>query len=192
MMRLWVKAQKHPIWAEVIAGLILAAILAVVAWTSGLKWLRLRLVGETAVTPVHVPAILLVAITILASFTLVGWGRWLRPRAQPEPSPADYTCDTFFGLVWRWRWCGREIDELTAYCPTCDRILQVGQRHAYGEIKAVQYRCGPCGASKGQQFAGDINVVQNMVITEIELKSRTGEWLPIVEAQQGQSLKRAG
>jgi hypothetical protein len=150
-------------WWPTIIGSVTAACHVLVQQTSVPNWL----LG------------LLVVIAVV--FTLRAVGAVIRRR----PNWRSYTEDTFFGLVWRWRYSivigeGIPVD-LTSFCPYCD--FQVHHEPASGHraVEGIAYHCDGCGRALGT-VNESVFSLHNKVERLIQQKLRNGAWTTSVSS----------
>ena len=98
-------------------------------------------------------------------------------RAKPEH--AEYTEDTFFGFVWRWRWVGSEIDGLWCFCVACDRA---GSHSIDRYEQTTTLFCQHC--QRPAVRLGMLDQTLREVRREIDVKVRNGRWREVVESQK--------
>jgi hypothetical protein len=107
-------------------------------------------VYDVLVQRTSVPNWLLGLLMVMALFFTAMVVGAVLPR---RPRWRSYTEDTFFGLVWRWRYSivvgeGLPVD-LTAFCPRCD--FEVRHEPASGDraVEGIAYRCDGCSLPLG-------------------------------------------
>jgi hypothetical protein len=138
------------VWSKVIAGVILATGSAVAAYSVG-WWPSIAAITSkiislvVASTPVR--NWLLAPICLLALFGIYLLLAMLYPH-RTGPDWHDYREDTFFDLVWRWRYDRTgSITGLAPFCSRCDTQMLPGP--APGDNRYLPsrtgYRCGHCG-----------------------------------------------
>jgi hypothetical protein len=183
------KFSRHPVWSNVIAGLIVAGILAVAAST--LNWWPTILRAVTAAyyflgarTPVVnwlLGLLILIALMFVGVIVAIAIAPASRP---PTPSVQDYTKDTFENLVWRWRYnVHGGIYDLTSFCPHCD--FQVyPKRSPYLAGSQSVYNCASCGRWLGV-FNEPVDDLHDRVARLIEQKIRNGTWANSGSASPG-------
>lgn len=90
-----------------------------------------------------------------------------------EAEHIAYQQDSFFGLMWRWRWASNgTIDpfSLTPFCPLCDRVIPVSL-DGYGPTR---FNCDVC---RGERVLdGNLPHSLNRVLRKIDLKIHKGTW----------------
>src|SRR5690348_4648959 len=101
------KIREHPLWWGVIGSLIATVIASAFGafftdWKTVWKfaWGIVTTVWGWIVYPVPVPAIILLAICLVAVIPILVVVR--RLRASPAPKWHDYRSDEVFGIVWKW------------------------------------------------------------------------------------------
>jgi predicted RNA-binding Zn-ribbon protein involved in translation (DUF1610 family) len=97
-----------------------------------------------------------------------------------EPKYRLYKQDTFYNLVWKWKWKGSDIIDLWCYCPTCKAMLYVDDENCkatnnLGE-KITFFVCNECGESeKGRIRGGDrryaLQVIKRAIMQKVRQKS---------------------
>ncbi len=116
------KIWADPVWSKVIATAILTVAATVTTYLVG-WWPNIATnaskIGFLAAASTPVPNWLLVPICLLAAFgVFVPLAILYRHIAGPDWH--DYQQDTFFGIVWRWRYARDTIITPVAFCPRCD------------------------------------------------------------------------
>ena len=108
----------------------------------------------------------------------------LSSRASRSNDGRNYRQDTFFGLVWRWKYdpiADGGIDELGTYCPECQfQIYPIETRPDYPCHPSII--CDYCGKESGH-LDGTLVEIENRVKRLIQHKNRTGEWRQAVAQQ---------
>lgn len=93
-----------------------------------------------------------------------------------EPKYRLYKQDTFYNLIWKWKWKGEEIIDLWCYCPTCNSMLYVDDENCkatsnLGE-KITFFVCKDCGESEqGRIRGGDrryaLHVIKRAIMQKV-------------------------
>jgi ribosomal protein S27E len=168
--------EKHPIRNGIIIAVISAAILYGATFISGLArgvaHVALR-VGRFLADTITLPRWLFIIVCI---FALVAVYRLVRPlfgRAPREASVKDYRMDSFFGVIWRWRYGFHgSPEDIWCFCPRCDTQL------VYTEDRfpdRVWFTCEHCG-QRLCESEGSKEYVLSKVFRQIDRKIRNGEW----------------
>jgi hypothetical protein len=169
------KIWKDSVVSNVLGGVITAAILGVATYLAGL-WPTIAAVASKTVSFVvastPIPNWLLVPICLLAAFGTYALLVKLYPH-RTEPDWHDYQKDTFFDIVWHWRYStyDNSIMDLTPFCPCCGtQLLQVHKSsmpyHPYQTI----YHCRRCDVPT--EIGKNVNDVLTDVSLEIDRKRR--------------------
>jgi hypothetical protein len=151
-------------WWPTITGLVTAAFPVLVQRTSIPNWL----LG------------LLVVIAVVFTLRVVV-GAVIRRR----PNWRSYTEDTFFGLVWRWRYSivigeGIPVD-LTSFCPYCDFQVHPEPGSDSRAVEGIAYHCDGCGRALGT-VNESVFSLYNKVERLIQRKLRNGTWTTSVSS----------
>jgi hypothetical protein len=127
---------------------------------------------------VAVPVWLLFLLVLAATPTLLRIGRSFRGEAGPSIN--DYAQDTFFGMVWRWRYHSDGSPIIpTPYCRFDDTAL-VPQFQTIP--MQVVFFCETCRQTFGP-MQGDYQTASGTVMRQIERKIRTGVWRETLKGQ---------
>lgn len=129
-----------------------------------------------------VAAVIIVIIMVLVYFASTESGD------PPEPTQFDYIKDTFFGLLWRWSYSGREIIHLACFCRTCDRQCQLQQVDTWPIVYSVN--CNVHGEQ--HRFTGEPQQLLHDAKIEIQRKLRNGEWKEVVERDRPKAAPNTG
>lgn len=144
-----------PVWSKVIAGSILAAIGVVVTyfldwWSAIGHFLKATIDFFLASSSIPNWILSILILVFLAVVAVVATSIWERFNPKAKAATWDnYTCDTFFGIVWRWRYRYGAIKDLTTYCPTCDYQVFPKDFSSYQSSPRWIFQCESCG----KQFA---------------------------------------
>jgi hypothetical protein len=113
---------------------------------------------EPSFTPDHVPE-------IVASFA---------HASEPEKTFRDYTCDSFFGLMWRWNYDAKgKINRIRPFCPQCDRELSSRNNDMWAN-EDFSLVCSAHGTIRGK--IRSINEFEGDAVHEAELNIRNAQW----------------
>jgi uncharacterized protein YbaR (Trm112 family) len=94
-----------------------------------------------------------------------------------EPKYRLYKQDSFYNLIWKWKWKKDEIVDLWCYCPTCKSMLYVDDENCkttstLGD-KITFFICHECNESeKGRIRGGDRRFALSVIKREILGKVR--------------------
>ncbi|MHC4864205.1 MAG: hypothetical protein ACYTEX_08985, partial [Planctomycetota bacterium] len=155
---------RNGIAVSVAGGLILAAVRSSSfrgILSASFHWLLsvIRLMGSLLVHQIKTPVWILAILATLAIFSVFRIMRALRKR-DSDSSWYTYVQDDLFGVVWRWRYSSRRIDNLWAFCPRCDlELVFHEQRTDYNEPSYLyppeftQFVCENCHI-KSQKLQG--------------------------------------
>jgi hypothetical protein len=126
--------------ATVIGGLIVAGILGV-RWASVLGWADSAWQWVTASTTHPRWLFGVLWLSLLAWVALLVVLAAAARSAATQPAYFAYVQDTFFNVVWRWKWFkdGSGIHEIIPFCPKCD--LQI---IPYTDGYSLYLSCGDC------------------------------------------------
>jgi len=193
----------------VIVGVVVAAILGV--WKSARTWIwsvaKSAFASCLKLTTCSLPAwFLLVAIAscLVFVYPLPTWVRvivvalvsvgtillWRRsrppaPAQPPQPLPPEwinYTQDTFFGVVWRWRYDNESVERVASFCPNDDMQLLSGRSYPGG---ACEIDCDEC--QKSYRFDKDYPTTINVVKAQIDRNIRNGDWKKAAQPSKQQT-----
>jgi hypothetical protein len=100
------------------------------------------------------------------------------------PDWKQYRADTFFDIVWRWDFDGRDgfSYHITPFCPRCDRGLELGKQEdsmRAGYDVPDTLSCRHHGVI--HTFAGPYDRLERIIKDEVLRKLRNGEWKTVVE-----------
>jgi hypothetical protein len=116
---------------------------------------------------------LLVVIAVVFTVRVVGAVVRRRPRWR------SYTEDTFFGLVWRWRYSSAIGDgipvDLTSFCPHCDFQVDHDPASGYPAVEGSAYHCEGCGRPLGALDESAFSL-HRKVERSIQQKIRNRTW----------------
>ena len=173
---------KDPVWSNVIAGALVAAIGAVVVYLSGLwpdiaVWLPATWNWLYLATSVTNWLLLLLSLLAAASLLLLGLVAWI-VFTGGKPSGPDwnsYTSDNFFGLRWRWQYRENEIFGLGTFCPDCDYQVFPDHVMSYGVSAQIGFNCDSCAQNLGE-FDVSYSALKSKAERSIQQKVRAGTW----------------
>lgn len=187
------KVWKDPVWSAVIAGIVLAALLAAGQYFLGLwpyfikcaEW-----VWSIITVDVSVPLWLLITgIPVL--LLLIPVSTSLTP--EKEPKFIKYTHDHILGIDWCWKWIPPnkyrseyKFDELTPRCPSCKSVLNINDYDGR-LVYCINDSCKWAWPLASQRYSfphiahmsdaiDHSSKVNERVMKEIERKLHTGEW----------------
>jgi hypothetical protein len=177
------KKKERPIGDKVIAGLLVAAIVAACGWlwrsrTEVSAYLgppTSWLLHGTVKIPSWVFVLLLVAVLVLILIGAVFIVAMFAHDENQEASWRLYTRDQFFGVNWEWSYTtAGEIANLWCRCPQDETALIYGT--SYGGI-VTEFKCETCGT----KFAppgdgGDKGQILGLIERQIDRKIKTGAW----------------
>lgn len=185
--------EKKAIITKVIAGLILAAIIAVLALLRDsafylLLWLWEQIVWLISFISRNYP-IPGWAIIVFCCLALPSIFRFISLfRKQPAPAHASYVEDHFHGAIWRWDWAHGHINNLDCYCPACDATLVYDDSscNIYARLNdkrpGTAYICEHCGHQQIAFIAGgNREYALGAIEREITRKVRTGEYNNVIK-----------
>lgn len=181
--RIW----SDPVWSGVIGSAIFVGLSAFIVylldWTPRLgamvssAWAYML---SDAVVPTWGVALLgVLAIPTLVLAVVLLWVN--RPSRPSTPDWMDYRKDRFFGLEWRWRYSGSQVDGLRSFCPQCDFELFPVDTSYFATVPRFTYLCDSCG-TKLEEFEGEVDELESKVERFIHQKLRNGQWKGTVEA----------
>lgn len=142
--------------SEVIGGLILTIVLAVLGTTYGMaiRWIPAFKKGANqamslAMGSSYIPNwILLIALIALGTWIAVPavfiWRRIPLARNR-NANWLSYNADEFFGIQWRWQY-GRNAHPVNfrPFCVTCGDPLYFETQTSYSNVNQISYRCDKC------------------------------------------------
>ncbi len=168
--------------SQVIAGLILAAILGAASFIPGaFKWI-LEIAADFYAhlrATSGLPNWSFYALALMSIHNVVYWIAHI--TKQRGPSVGAYKCDNFLGIKWRWSYFSGQITNLWAYCPQCDTMLvyeEVGS--LYDPDRKTLLYCETCGCNR-LDHQGDEDYLVQKIRRQIDRKIRTGEWADVVD-----------
>jgi hypothetical protein len=168
--------EKHPIRNGVIIAVISAAILYGATFIPGLVRGVAKValsVGQFLALTITMPRWLFVIVCILALAAICRAVRPLFVRAPHGASVKDYRTDSFFGVVWRWRYGFHgSPEDIWCFCPRCDTQL-VYTEDRYPD--RVWLTCEHCD-ERLHETTGSKEYVLSKVFRQIDRKIRNGEW----------------
>lgn len=179
---------------EIIAGVVVAAIVGVGSWFLGLLQIAitkvigifrigLSFLGDRVVMPRWYYYLLFLCVPAL--FACVGLGIRARAKKQEEViSFREYQRDTFFGVIWHWGYLGSgEIYEnsLAPYCPSDDTLLVKNTKISF-DYENAEFYCETC-RNVYTPREGSANTLIGKVIRQIDRKIRVGEWREVVKSR---------
>lgn len=169
--------------SQVIAGLIVAAVLGAISFVPGaFKWIaevatdfwnHLRGTSEF-------PNWSLYLLALMSIHTILYWAaRVMKPKG---PNVAAYNNDSFLGLKWRWSYISGHPANAWAFCPHCDTMLvysEVGS--LFDTDRKTVLTCETCNRDL-LHHKGDKDYLVQKIHRQIDRKIRTGEWQSVVES----------
>jgi hypothetical protein len=175
----------HPIRDSVIAGLILALILAIASrffpsvdafftWI----WGGITEVWRLLTAHYAVPGWLLLLLALVTAITAIRLVFYVRANLKEEEEPGfrKYTTEKLYGAVWRWRWSGNQIANLWCFCPRCDCELVYENPSIYEERPRTKFYCERCNHTEVASItADDVDYAKGVVEREIRRRLRTKE-----------------
>lgn len=186
LTKLW----KDPVWSKVISAGILAIIGA--AGTYFLNWWPIiknagssffAFLGKSTQIANWLIGVMALStlLVVIVGFILLRIA--LYPTKQ-EASWTNYKSDTFFGLVWYWKY-GSEasIHGLYACCRNCHYEVYPSDISPYRVAPRIIYHCDSCGLEVGP-FDGNQFQLESKVERSIHQKLRTGNWNSSKSIQQ--------
>lgn len=173
---------RDPVWSKVIAGVILAALLAAGSYL--LNWWPAigSLLGTALVfllSTSSLPNWLIGLLVVLSALPILAVAASAWRGFVPSATLHDwstYQTDCFFGLRWRWSYYSDgQIRDMHSFCPGCD--YQVFSHHAsgYRAVDLIAFTCDSCGRSLGE-FQEPYESLESKVIRLIQQKLRNGTW----------------
>jgi hypothetical protein len=169
------KIWADPVWSKVIATLILAAGGGIAAyfvgWWPGIAAIVSKIIS-LVVASTLVSNWLLVPVCLMALFGVTIF--FVRLYHHPaRPDWRNYREDTFFDMVWRWRYnaYNNAIMDLTSFCPRCDtQLLQVhNSSMPYHPYRTV-YHCRFCDSQT--EISKNVNDILTTISLQIERNVR--------------------
>lgn len=166
-----------------VIGAVISAIATAIFVPGVFSWLWgvVVLIWRFFTAPVGIPVWLLsLLLFIIVWLVYRGLKRSLRSLATP--SYLTYTDDRFFGIHWRWKYLGNQLDNPKAYCPECDTLLSI--EAAYGMPTGLVTRdytfqtifyCEHCNW-RSKNLDGQYEEIEAKVIRQIDRKIRNNEW----------------
>lgn len=126
--------------SQVIAGLIVAAVVTAVSFIPGtFKWALdtatdfwSHLFGASAL-----PNWSLYLLALLSLNTIIYWTALV--IKQKGPNISAYNHDTFLGLKWRWSYISGNPTNAWAFCPHCDTMLVYSNIGAFSMVTEKQF-----------------------------------------------------
>jgi len=170
--------------SQVIAGLIVAAVLAAVSFVPGTsKWavevatnFWNHLLGASAL-----PNWSLYLLVLMSINTIIYWAALAIKLKGPNISA--YNHDTFLGLKWRWSYISGQPVKAWAFCPHCDTMLVYSMIGSFYEPdRKTVLTCETCSRDM-LEHKGDKDYLVEKIHRQIDRKIRTGEWERIVESK---------
>ncbi|MFZ3184747.1 MAG: hypothetical protein WA173_11470 [Pseudomonas sp.] len=174
-------ARSSSILSQVIAGLIVAAIIGLIAFLPGaFKWLSSIVSGilshlrSTSELP-NWSLYLLLSISSHSFIKII-----LSLKQHKGPSVTSYSKDFFLGVTWRWSYISGRPINAWAFCPHCDTVLvysQVGSR--FDPDKKVILSCETCNIDL-LHHDGDKDYLVQKIHRQIDRKIRNNDWLTVI------------
>lgn len=173
MAEMW--AKKHP----VVSGVVIAALGSMVfkeprtlvaslfsgVWdmiTQGYQWV---------VSDVSIPWWLFIILCLLSAIVVIQIGCHLLQKEE-APDFHEYREDFINGVKWRWGWHGRQIINLTAYCPNCDYQLTCIKPDRWSDDIGTSFYCDRCSSVISKIKGGGLDYALGVVRREIDRKVR--------------------
>lgn len=187
------KVWKDPVWSSVIAGIILAVIVAVGQHFFGL-WEYVSIGGvwlwSVITTDIPIPLwLVIIGIPILVLLIPV----ITRLIPDKEPSFTKYTHDHILEIDWSWKWippnkfrAEYKFDELKPRCPSCKSVLNINDydgRLVYCINDSCKWQWPLASQRYAYHHVGHrsdaidhSSKLNERVLKEIDRKMHTGEW----------------
>ncbi len=95
-----------------------------------------------------------------------------------------------YDVIWKWKWRGKELHSLRAYCPKCGNELVYDDEHAKVSnapmnSKFTFFICHHCDSSEmGRLRGGDRKYAQNLIKNEIYKLIQTEQYKEILDARK--------
>jgi len=166
------------VWSRVIAGLIVAGLIAVGSYF--LHWWAAighgALVAFTflgAKTPVWNWLLGLVGIVVVVVLVIVVSALIAAKQEVRNPLTA-YTTDDFCGVRWQWHYGPNwRIENLNSFCPKCGLQIFMLKSGAYAVVPKVIFSCEECEYTT-EYMGGPAAVVESLVTRLIQRNLRQG------------------
>jgi hypothetical protein len=186
----WEKVKEHPIYSKVIAGLILAALLAIS--NQVFSWNIFSSIFSFASQKYIVPVWGLVVIGISPIVFIVGIVCFIvfikkDPASQNNKEQFElqslsvwmsYVEDIIFTVLWQWKYFSDgsiNTRSLLPLCPKCKRQLKTQESYISFRGAGIYMNCFNCDF-KTDFIGGDYYNFSILVIREIEGRIRSGEY----------------
>ncbi len=161
--------------SQVIAGLIIAAILAIMGWLSGL-WsailLRLPALFQFIVSPVAIPWGVLILLSVIVTVAVVAVVRIFFVRYVVPPGP--YRADVFYKLTWRWD--VNIIGQIVGPYPHCPRDDTELIEHPQDVMVLYCERCKGGRELLSMEDPCGLPELKQRVVRQILVRQRDGTW----------------
>ena len=141
----------------------------------GSAWAIIKWVGSLFVLKFTLPIwAILFLLLILPTLILVTKALL---RSHTGNSHKNYLSDTFFEILWFWRYVGGRLydENFVPRCPNCMYILQPIEESAFQCIDNISLVCHHCGFKK--RFDFNMHTLLDRVKREIDLKIVTGKYI---------------
>jgi len=118
---------------------------------------------------------------LFASFLWLFW-HWIQPfivrsRNPSEPTYLDFKKLSHFGIVWRWNWKSGAVNDLSGFCPKCDRHIRYREDSMhFTYFDPTVLCCTNCPTLKIEVPDRRFDDILNDVKLEIDHAVRTGAW----------------
>lgn len=190
---------RDPVWATVVGGLILAAILAVLVtiypdvgsfWRDVVSASKSAFAFVTAstLTPNWLLGLFILAALVLAWAILETCRDHLTASTSkiPPTSYLNYTSDNFIGLRWRWSYAGSQLQGLKSYCPSCDCLIDPKAKESLYSLRETEFYCDLCNKSMHMTNEHPFEL-ERKIYKFIDQKIRSGSWQPLVTPKENTS-----
>jgi hypothetical protein len=172
---------KDPVWSKVISTGIIAGIAFLITYFAG--WLPTFLTYVQTSwdwlfqsTSISHWVLIIISIPCLLVFLVVLL--WIKSLMSSEESFESYTCDTFFGLKWRWSYLYQgkiSTDEVHSFCSRCDHQIFPQNASAYQMAPLYKYDCPDCNHTIGTT-EDNFDQLRHKVILKVQKNIRNGQW----------------
>lgn len=163
------KPSRMQIRNNVIAGLIVAALLSIASFIFGLMGWLASFIGrlyDFLIQTVEI-SLWILLILIFSSIALVVKAvlNWFCLKSTEV---CDYKNDIFFGIVWRWQYSNGKPIGIWCFCPSCDTAL-VYEENIY--LPRTKFHCDHCNQLL-HEVQGDKEYALGQVQRQIERNLR--------------------
>jgi len=175
----WEKVKEHPIYSKVTAGLILAALLAIL--NQVFSWNIFSSIFKFSGQKYIVPMWYLMVIFVVPLAVILGI-QFLKRKKNVSAKKPDwmlYTEDLIFDILWQWKYRWESIDslrtdELIALCPKCKREIAIDKTNTTyrNSLSLICFNCDFKKNTNGRDFYD----FKQLVIREIQGRIRNGEY----------------